>query len=190
MDFKIILLAISYLIKKFKQNVNIFYKNNLRRKIKKLYLLYIIALKEENYIKKRQFWVRPLFTVRRRLLQGASDNLVKEMETEDKEKVINYFRMDSIIFQTLLQLVGPSIIKQYVVRDPIPAETRLHITLRYLTSGDSMSSISYAYRVAHNTVSKIISETCDAIWNALKEIVFLHDYSENWQQIADEFETS
>ena len=31
-----------------------------------------------------------------------------------------------------------------------------------------MTSISYAYRIGHNTVSKIISETCEAIWNAFE----------------------
>ncbi|KMQ91196.1 nuclease harbi1-like protein, partial [Lasius niger] len=31
-----------------------------------------------------------------------------------------------------------------------------------------MTSISYAFRIAHNTVSKIVSETCDVIWNSLK----------------------
>ncbi|XP_029677097.1 protein ALP1-like [Formica exsecta] len=110
------------------------------------------------------------------------------MEIEDKKKFVNYFRMDPIIFQESLKLVGPSIVKQYVIRDPIPPETRLHITLRYLASGDSMASISYAYRIGNNTVSKIISETCEEIWNALKETVFLHDNPESWQEIADEFE--
>ncbi|XP_071651414.1 uncharacterized protein [Temnothorax longispinosus] len=113
------------------------------------------------------------------------------METEDNKKFVNYFRMDSILFQELqsrIKLVGPFIVKQYVVREPIPPETRLHITLRYLASGDSMTSISYAYRIGHNTVSKIISETCEAIWNALKETVFIDDSPESWQEIANEFQ--
>jgi len=50
-----------------------------------------------------------------------------------------------------------------------------------------MVSISYAFHVAHNTVSKIISETCDVIWDTLKEKVFLKLTEDNWQKIADEF---
>ncbi|XP_011858988.1 PREDICTED: uncharacterized protein LOC105556501 [Vollenhovia emeryi] len=136
----------------------------------------------------RRYWVRPLFSEHRRLLQGASKNLVKEMETEDKGKFINYFRMDPIIFKELLKIIGPFIVKQHVIREPIPPETRLHITLRYLASGDSMASISYAYRLGHNTVSKIISETCEKIWNILKETVFHYDSPKNWEKLADEFE--
>ncbi|XP_018306299.1 uncharacterized protein, partial [Mycetomoellerius zeteki] len=110
------------------------------------------------------------------------------MEFEDETKFRNYFRMDSITFKKLLELIGPLITKQSVVREPIPPETRLHITLRYLALGDSMMSISYAFRVAHNTVSKIIAETCNAIWNVLKEIVFLKDEVKNWQNIAADFD--
>jgi len=91
------------------------------------------------------------------------------------------------LFEELLNLVGPVIIKQQVVRDPISPETRLQITLRYL-AGDSMKSLSYAFRVGHNTVSKIVSEICEAIWNCLKDTVFLTDNEESWQSVADEFE--
>lgn len=51
-----------------------------------------------------------------------------------------------------------------------------------------MTSISYAFRVGHNTVSKIVFETCDAIWDALKDSVFLKPTEDNWRRIANEFE--
>jgi len=74
-------------------------------------------------------------------------------------------------FEELLRLVGPYIEKQDTTfRTPIPSRTRLEITLRYLASRDSMTSISYAFRVGHNTVSKIISETCEEIWKVLKDM--------------------
>ncbi|KYQ53567.1 hypothetical protein ALC60_00094 [Trachymyrmex zeteki] len=182
-----ILLAIFTLVIKFKQSISPFKQEIQRRKILFLHALYEdIRNKEKD--KQRQFWVRPIFNVHRRFLQGASENLVKEMEFEDETKFRNYFRMDSITFKKLLELIGPLITKQSVVREPIPPETRLHITLRYLALGDSMMSISYAFRVAHNTVSKIIAETCNAIWNVLKEIVFLKDEVKNWQNIAADFD--
>jgi len=113
---------------------------------------------------------------------------VKEMQAEDKEKYVNYFRLPPQLFEELLKLVRPGIAKEHVVRDPISPETRLHITLRFLVSGDSMKSLSYAFRVGHNTISKIVSETCETIWNCLKDTVFLIDNEESWQSVADEFE--
>lgn len=137
---------------------------------------------------KRKYWVRSIFSVERRSLQGASENLVKEMMIEDVEKYMDYFRMPPQLFEMLLKLVGPVIEKEYVIREPISPETRLQITLRYLASGDSMKSLSYAFRVAHNTISNIISETCEAIWNCLKDSVFLKDNEESWKSVAKEFQ--
>ena len=47
----------------------------------------------------------------------------------------------------------------------------IEICLRYLASGDIMPSLSFAFRIGISTVSKIVPETCQAIWNSLKEII-------------------
>nr|XP_012223365.1 PREDICTED: putative nuclease HARBI1 [Linepithema humile] len=128
------------------------------------------------------------FNIEKRFAQEASNNLVQEMTFEDVEKFFNYFRMTPETFEKLLHIVSPHIQKQFVIREPISARTRLQICLRYLSSGDSIVSISYAFRVGHNTVSKIVSETCDVIWDTLKDMVFLKATEDNWRRIADEFE--
>ncbi|XP_018407700.1 PREDICTED: putative nuclease HARBI1 [Cyphomyrmex costatus] len=142
---------------------------------------------ENDKKRKRKCWMRPIFRPERRRLQGASNNLVREMQLNDADKYFNYFRMSSETIQRLLALVGPHITKQECIREPIPPRTRLEITLRYLASGDSMSSISYAFRIGHNTVSKIIAETCKVIWTTLKEEVFLQPNATNWQTISEDF---
>jgi len=81
------------------------------------------------------------------------------MRLTDPEKYFNYLRMSSTMFNELLKIVGPLIEKQNVVRKPIPAKTRLEVTVRWLASGDSMISLSYAYRIAQCTLSRIIPET-------------------------------
>lgn len=104
------------------------------------------------------------------------------------EKYIEYLRMDISTFDELLRLIGPKIEKQHVIRSPISARTRLEICLRYLASGDNMASISFAFRVGLNTVSKIVSETCEAIWNVFKEKVFPEINEDLWKEKANEFE--
>ncbi|KAL0103964.1 hypothetical protein PUN28_016968 [Cardiocondyla obscurior] len=99
----------------------------------------------------------------------------------------NYCRMYPETFELLLSIVGPHIEKQYCIRDPISSRTRLLICLRYLASGDSMTSISYSFRVAVCTVSKIISETCEELWNTLQKLVFPDVKEENWLKIANNF---
>ncbi|XP_025996764.1 uncharacterized protein LOC113005411, partial [Solenopsis invicta] len=102
---------------------------------------------------------------------------------------INYFRMTVEDFNKLLTIVEPYIKKQECIREPIPPDIRLKICLRYLASGDSMKSLSYAFRVGHNTISKIVSETCEAIWISLKDKVFEQPTKDFWIKIANNFDT-
>ncbi|XP_029157964.1 protein ALP1-like [Nylanderia fulva] len=159
----------------------------IRKKVISMFYLYLRYKKLQDK-KDRAMWVRPIFMQRRRLLQGASDNLVVEMRLTDPEKYFNYFRMSPTIFNELLNIVGPLIEKQHVVRKPIPARTRLEVTLRWLASGDSMTSLSYAFRIAQCTLSQIIPETCQAIWISLQEKVMIDPTEENWNTIARDFE--
>ncbi|XP_018367737.1 PREDICTED: putative nuclease HARBI1 [Trachymyrmex cornetzi] len=111
------------------------------------------------------------------------------MKMFDPDKYIEYLRIDASRFNELLNLIKPKIEKQHAVRVPISAATRLQICLRYLASGDTMTSISFAFRVAVNTVSKIISETCVAIWDVLSVQVFPEINKNLWKKKAEEFET-
>ncbi|KYN14594.1 hypothetical protein ALC57_13207 [Trachymyrmex cornetzi] len=158
------------------------------KRVRKLYFAYNILLQNKKYTRKQKFWVRPMFTQRMRHLQGASDNLVVEMQTTDREEFFNYFRMTPELFEELLSLVGPLIDKQELCRVPISSRTRLQLVLHWLASGDSMASFSYAFRIGANTASKIIKETCTALWKVLKDRVFLQSTDENWQKVADNFE--
>lgn len=102
-----------------------------RRRIAKLiFICKLMKMNEEEA--RHRMWVRPICTERQRALQGASVNLVREMEYRDPEMVYNYCRMSVEMFYQLLAIVGPHIEKQHVIRDPIPARTRLLVCLRYL----------------------------------------------------------
>lgn len=158
------------------------------RHVLKLFGIWKLMVKREEEVRRR-IWVRPIFRERQRLLQGACNNLVREMQFEDHEMFYNYYRMSAEMFDQLLGIVGPCIEKQCVVRDPIPARTRLLVCLRYLASGDSMASIAYSFRIAVNTVSNIISETCEELWNTLHESVFSKINEENWLIITNNFAT-
>ena len=131
-----------------------------RRRLAKVFYLYLM-IKEKGPLERR-WWVRPSFPVQRRFTMGNSDNLAMEMRHEDKDLYTNYFRMDPQTFDELLALIKSRITKQHTVRVPIPAKTRLELCLRYLASGDSMTSTGYAFRIGKNTASTIITETCKA----------------------------
>lgn len=95
-------------------------------------------------------------------------------------------------FEHLLSLVGPIIQKKEThMRESISAEERLVVTLRFLSSGDAQQSLCYAFRLGKTTVSNIISETCQAIYEQLKR-KYMHapGSEEEWLEIAKAFEES
>ncbi|XP_067204132.1 putative nuclease HARBI1 isoform X1 [Linepithema humile] len=159
-----------------------------KRHIFKLFLIWKLMMHQEEKVH-HKMWVRPIFRERQRLLQGASNNLVREMEFGDHEMFFNYCRMSVDMFDQLLNVIGPLIEKQFVIRDPICPRTRLLVCLCYLASGDSMTSIAYSFRIGITTVSKIITETCEELWNTLHKSVFPEIKKENWLRIANDFAT-
>ncbi|KAK5648046.1 hypothetical protein RI129_002938 [Pyrocoelia pectoralis] len=150
---------------------------NIKTKVKKLLTLYVLLKKKENKKKvpsNRKFWVRRIFEENNRLLQGCSSNLIVEIEDNDPDKYFNFLRMSPDSFHELLEYVKARIEK---------------LTLRYLASGDSMTSISFLFRIGINSVSRIILETCSAIWDCLKDIVLRVPSEQIWKEYADTFQT-
>ncbi|XP_058810517.1 uncharacterized protein LOC131675521 [Phymastichus coffea] len=78
-----------------------------------------------------------------------------------------YTRMYLSSFEYLLDLLEPEITPQTSRPTDICAEQRLAITIRYLATGDQISSIAQVYKVGESTLSRIIKHTCAAISRVL-----------------------
>ena len=76
------------------------------------------------------------------------------------------------------------------MRDPIGASERLAVILRYLVTGDAQWTIAVRYRKSPTTISRVLSETCDAMWVTLLNLKFIESPSTEaqWRAIAAEFE--
>ena len=93
-------------------------------------------------------------------------------------------------FDHLLSLIEGRIAKKDTkFRKSITPAERLAITLKFLATGDSQQSMSYSFRVGKATTSNIISETCEAIYECLKDTYLSPPKSsEDWLQISKQFE--
>lgn len=61
--------------------------------------------------------------------------------------------------------------------------------IRYLATGDCLTSISYQYLVGFTTASNIINETCQVIWNCLYKKVLPYPLeTPDWLEISKEFD--
>ncbi|CAB4034630.1 Hypothetical predicted protein [Paramuricea clavata] len=137
---------------------------------------------------KKRFWVRRLFQQRR--THGEYNNLVKELELHDHELFFKQFRMYPSQMEEVLSWVAPKIYKRETRADVIKPGERLCVTMRYLATGDAFSTISMSYRIGETTISKIVRETTDAIWEVMVEKDFLRVpvNSQEWQKISSGFE--
>lgn len=71
-----------------------------------------------------------------------------------------------------------------------PAErvSELVMIFRYFASGDSMISISYAFHLAHNTVSQIINETCNLNLELfISDVLLVAPNQQCWINVAESF---
>ena len=109
----------------------------------------------------------------------------------DKEMYFWYMRMTPTSFERLLRLVGERISKQTTnYREPVPPEQRLSVTIRHSATSESHISLSLRYRIGRPTVSKLIPETCNALYDVLSRTELTTPATaEEWLGMSNEFYT-
>ena len=90
-------------------------------------------------------------------------------------------------YEELLSMVAPKIQKSYEKRKCIGPSEHLCVTLHYLTTGDSQTTITMNYRISPSSVGRIIYETCEALWQLLENYLQCHESNSDWKKIANEF---
>ena len=167
------------------------------RNNKKLLLLlayYELENEEFDFYMKRHTPRRHRFCVRQiykdRKQKGEYHSLVLQAKQFDSEIFFQMFRMTAAKFEELLRFISPYIEKDCLKRESIKPEERLAVTLRYLTTGDSFKTISSSYRMSDTTVGRIVKETCNCLWNVLKEKDYIKSpkNSDEWKEISKCFE--
>lgn len=138
-----------------------------RKKAASILVAAILLKRRKEKRHTKRLWVRNF--IQRRETENITQNLIRDLRNEEINIFNEYFRMSPSQFDILLEKVRSMIAKKDTnMRKAISAEARLLITLRYLSSGDSYRSLMLLFRVPHNTISGIVSETCEAIYSALR----------------------
>ena len=108
---------------------------------------------------------RPLF--------GQYEQLMTVLRETDPEGFKAFQRLTPDLWNEVYEKVAPRIErKTTMMREPISAGHRLAITLRYLATGDSYMTQMFGFRVADNTISGIVPDTCEALYDVLAEEYF------------------
>ncbi|XP_069611785.1 uncharacterized protein [Ranitomeya imitator] len=135
----------------------------------------------------KRMWVHPL--VAERTEKGHFYVLYNDLRRYP-EKCISFCRLPIMAFDRLLTILAPHLtLQDTVMRKSISAEERLLITLRFLATGESYTSLHLQFRVGKSTISNIVRCTCTVIWQKLQPIVMPSPTEETWLQVAAGFQS-
>ena len=75
------------------------------------------------------------------------------------------------------------------LRKPLDPEEKLAVTLRFLATGESYSSLSYQYRISTSAISCFVPDVCEVIYDVLvDEYMKFPQNKEEWLHLAKEYE--
>ena len=122
-----------------------------------------VRKRREKY--RRSIWMKDYFKTR-------NFGILRELELNENVLFKNFMRMSRTNFYMLLGMVEPKIEKQNTrFREAIPAEVKLAITLRYLATGDSFTSLMYLFKVSKQFISSMLPGVLKAIIEGLQDYV-------------------
>ena len=135
----------------------------------------------------RSVWVKRW--VGRREQQQPLHTMFRELSVEDPDNLRSFIRVDYDTFQFLVRRVGPRIQKAWTnFRRPISPVERMLLTLRFLCEGGIYRSKQFDSRTPHNTMSVIIKQVCDAIYDEFQEeYLSCPTTPRQWKAIANRF---
>lgn len=114
---------------------------------------------------RRRWWQRAIFRRRYR------ESKVLNLQLED-QGLRNFTKMSMSDFEKLATIIGPQIAKRDTTfRETIPINERLAVTLRFLATGDSYTSLMYLFKISKQLISVIVPEVCEALIKGLKEYI-------------------
>ncbi|XP_025194756.1 protein ALP1-like isoform X2 [Melanaphis sacchari] len=157
-----------------------------RKKIKVVAVAEALGLLDPPKVQRR-YWVHPLNMDREKIGQFRT---FFENIRQYPDKFFEYYRMSISSFDELLKTLRPHITKSTTeFRNPISAEERLTITIRYLSTGTCFSALKFDFCVGRSTIGVIVKDTCKVIWLTLNSKEMPKPTTEDWVEISNIFYT-
>uniref|UniRef100_A0A2A4K981 DDE Tnp4 domain-containing protein n=1 Tax=Heliothis virescens TaxID=7102 RepID=A0A2A4K981_HELVI len=127
-------------------------------------------------IRRRRCWMQAIHQERTRL---TLNDRLEELQTGLTGQY--FVHMSATDFEYLIQKISPIIKKQDTYfRDSIPAKIRIAVTLRFLATGDSYTTLHRFFKISSSLVSRIIPEVCIAFIAVLEGLIRMPSIPEEW----------
>ncbi|XP_067142183.1 uncharacterized protein [Centruroides vittatus] len=164
--------------------------SEMNKREKAIILLELVRIHEEKNKKTCSCWVKTWRNENKQAKQSCFHQLMNELRLSDAEGYRGYIRMVTNTFQSILRMITSIIAKEDThLRGSFSPGEHLSLTLRYLATGEMFRSLAHQFRVAHNSISVIIPEVLDAIYQSYKsEYLRVPSTVCEWEDIAREFD--
>ncbi|XP_053948538.1 uncharacterized protein LOC128857037 [Anastrepha ludens] len=106
----------------------------------------------------------------------------------DPEEFRSSVHMSQAAFELLFNLVELDLFK-CSMRHGITPKCRLFVTLLYLANGNSKKMPSSAFELGLPFVRRIVSETCEVLWNSLCDTYLPMKQTPDWVELSRQFES-
>ena len=112
-----------------------------------------------------------------------------ELYATDIPGFTNFMRMTPEFFEMIKTRLEPRLARQATnYRAPISVGEKLALTIRYLSTGESYTSLSCQFRVGKSTISKFLPEVCRAIQDEFtREYLRCPTAPDEWKELKTEF---
>ena len=137
--------------------------------------------------RRHNMWVRPWLLQREE--RGAYHNIMAELYAADIPGFTNFTRMTPEFFEMIKTRLEPRLARQATnYRAPISVGEKLALTIRYLATGESYTSLSCQFRVGRSTISKFLPAICRAIQDEFtREYLRCSTTPDEWKELETEF---
>ena len=127
--------------------------------------------------RRHNMWVRPWLLQREE--RGPTTTLwLNCTYATDIPGFTNNMRMTPEFFEMIKTRLEPSLARQATnYRAPISVGEKLTLTIRYLATGESYTSLSGQFRVGRSTISKFLPVVCRAIQDEFSRVPQMSYYS-------------
>lgn len=136
----------------------------------------------------RRFWVQPMFVARSEGEFRTLYPILRANSDVARERFSDCLRMKSSTFDYILEGIYSRLYNESSsFRESFSPEEMLYTTLRYLSHGSSYRSLEFNLRLSHQSISRIVEETCQAIWEVYGKTHMTVPNEADYERIASSF---
>lgn len=102
---------------------------------------------------------------------------MRELRAEEEKLYKNFTRLRPAGHDFILERITPLIRREDTnMRKSNTSSERLAVTLRHLATGCSYRQLAFCFRIPIASLSEIIPETCNALYNVLEEFIKVSNF--------------